>query len=82
MKNDDDLDLDLALDPNQIIRWSQGEKYFGFKHSQLAVKIEAGEIPRPFLLSENGRAVGWTGKQIIAHHRRRVALTAAKKSKR
>ena len=90
MKNDDDVGLDpneikrdddLDVDPNEIVRLNQGTKYFGYQHSQLAEKIEAGEIPQPYLLSETGRALGWTGRQIIDHHRKRVALTA-KKSKR
>jgi predicted DNA-binding transcriptional regulator AlpA len=70
----DDLDLlVLDLDPNQIIRKSEGRKYFGFKHSQLDEKIKDGSIPAPFPLSENGRAVGWLGRQIIAHHQKRLA---------
>jgi predicted DNA-binding transcriptional regulator AlpA len=79
----DDLDLLLLdLDPNQIIRKSEGRKYFGFKHSQLDEKIKDGSIPAPFPLSENGRAVGWLGRQIIAHHQKRVAAARGRRSAR
>ncbi len=65
---------DLSLDPNEIIRPSQARKYFGYGHSQLAEKIKSGEVPPPFPLSDSGRSVGWTGQQIIEHHRHRLAL--------
>jgi predicted DNA-binding transcriptional regulator AlpA len=65
---------DLDLDPNEIIRPKDGRKYFGYGHSQLAELIKQGEIPPPFPLSETGVAKGWTGRQIIEHHRRRIAL--------
>jgi predicted DNA-binding transcriptional regulator AlpA len=61
------------LDPNQIVRMSEGPKYFGYKHTQLPEKIKSGEIPAPFLLSDTGRAKGWTGRQIIEHQRRLLA---------
>ena len=66
------------LHPNQIIRISEGRKYFGYGHSQLEEKIKSGEIPAPFPLSDSGRAMGWTGRQIIEHQARRAA--AAKRS--
>ena len=68
----------LTLDPNEIFRPKRAEKYFGFKHSQLDEKIKSGEIPAPFPLSESGRAVGWTGAQIIEHQRRRLAAAKQK----
>src|SRR5215217_990687 len=55
------------LDPNQIIRQRDGYHYFGYKHAALDAKIKSGEIPTPMVLSESGRATGWTGKQIIDH---------------
>jgi predicted DNA-binding transcriptional regulator AlpA len=60
----------LNLDPNQIVRWKDGLKYFGYKHSALAEKIKSGELPRPIPLSDTGRACGWLGSQIIEHQRR------------
>jgi predicted DNA-binding transcriptional regulator AlpA len=70
------LPEDLDLDPNQIVRLSQGPKYFGYKHTQQDEKIKDGTLPPPFPLSENGRARGWLGRQIIEHHRRRLAAAA------
>jgi predicted DNA-binding transcriptional regulator AlpA len=60
----------FELDPHEIVRWHRGPKYFGYKFTQLAEKIKSGEIPMPIPLSETGRACGWTGAQIIEHHRR------------
>ena len=65
-------DKTMELHPNQIVRWSEGKKYFGYRHTQLEEKIRTGEIPAPFLLSDTGRAKGWTGRQIIEHQRRRI----------
>lgn len=65
------------LDPNQIVRWSEGSKYFGYKHTQLDEKIKSGEIPAPFSLSDSGRAKGWTGRQIIEHQQRLLARKGA-----
>jgi predicted DNA-binding transcriptional regulator AlpA len=67
---------DLTLDPNEIFRPKQAEKYFGLRHAQLAVKVKSGEIPAPIKLSASGSAVGWLGSQIIEYHRKvRLALT-------
>jgi predicted DNA-binding transcriptional regulator AlpA len=65
------------LSPNDIVRLKDGERYFGFKGTQLKVKIMSGEIPRPIPLSDSGRALGWLGRQIIDHQRKLIA--AAKK---
>ena len=70
---------DLPLDPAEVFRPRQAQRYFGYRHSQLALKVARGEIPRPIRLSESGSAVGWLGQQLIEHHRRRRQLAAAKK---
>jgi predicted DNA-binding transcriptional regulator AlpA len=67
------LELQLDLDPNEIIRRELGPKYFGLRRSQLDELIKKGAIPKPFPLVEGGRATGWLGRQIIEHHRRRLA---------
>jgi predicted DNA-binding transcriptional regulator AlpA len=72
------LPNDLDLDPAEIFRPKQAEKYLGYKHSQLAEKVRRGEIAPPIPLSAGGNAVGWTGRQLIEHHRRRLQLAAAK----
>ena len=61
------------LDANQIVRQADGWKYFGYGHSRLEELIRAGKIPKPFPLVEGGRAKGWLGRQIIEHHRQRLA---------
>jgi predicted DNA-binding transcriptional regulator AlpA len=65
------------LDPYQIIRMSEGRKYFGYGPTQIDEKIRSGEIPAPIALSDTGRARGWTGRQIINHHRRLLAKQRA-----
>jgi predicted DNA-binding transcriptional regulator AlpA len=68
------LPTDLSIDENAIFRPRAAYQYFGFGHSQLYQKIKSGEIEPPFPLSESGSAVGWTGRMIIEHHRKRLAL--------
>jgi predicted DNA-binding transcriptional regulator AlpA len=58
------------LSPNQIIRKRDGEKYFGYKHTQLDAKIKAGEIPAPIKIGT--RACGWLGSQIIEWQRQLI----------
>jgi predicted DNA-binding transcriptional regulator AlpA len=61
---------DLALGPHQIIRKSEGYRYFGYKHTTLDEKIKSGEIPKPIHLGK--RARGWTGQQILDWQRRLI----------
>jgi predicted DNA-binding transcriptional regulator AlpA len=61
------------LHPNEIVRPREAEKYFGYRHSQLAEKVKVGEIPTPIKLSDSGRSVGWTGQQILEWQRARMA---------
>ena len=56
------------LDDNIIVRRRDGERFFGFKKTHLDKKIADGEIPRPFPLSPDGRAVAWFGWQINQCH--------------
>jgi predicted DNA-binding transcriptional regulator AlpA len=69
----DDPELALNIDPNEVVRREQGAKYFGLKRTALDEAIKKGAVPRPFPLTEGGRATGWLGRQIIAHHKRRLA---------
>ena len=66
---------DLTLDPNQVFRPRDAQRYFGLKHTQIAEKVKRGEIPAPIRLSASGSAVGWLGSQLIEYHRHRLALT-------
>ena len=70
------------LHPNEIVRFKDGHKFFGLRHSALSEKIKSGEIPTPMDLSGNGRAMGWTGAQIIEHQRRRLEAAAQRAAKR
>jgi hypothetical protein len=71
---------DLDIDPNEIFRPRQASKYFGLGLSQLAAKVASGEIEAPYPLSPSGNAVGWTGAQLIRHHRKRVELAKANRN--
>lgn len=71
-----------AIDPHQIIRRRDGEKYFGLKHAAIEMKIQSGDLPMPIPLSENGRATGWTGQQIIDHRTRMLEIAAEHAVKR
>jgi predicted DNA-binding transcriptional regulator AlpA len=53
------------LSSNEIVRWKDGPKYFGFKRTVLNAKIRSGEIPEPMPLSDTGRATGWLGRVIL-----------------
>ena len=61
-------------DPQEIVRYHDGPKVFGFKPSALKEKIDAGKIPAPIPLSDSGRALGWTRQMIMDHHARMAAL--------
>ena len=69
---------DLDIDPKQIFRPSEAEKILGYKHTQRAELVRSGELEAPFLLSADGKAVGWTGAQLIRFHRKRIAATIKK----
>lgn len=61
------------LGPNDVVRWHEGKRYFGFKPTQLKIKILAGEIPAPIPLTDSGRALGWLGQQILDHQAKLLA---------
>jgi predicted DNA-binding transcriptional regulator AlpA len=72
---------DLTLDPNEIFRPKHAERYFGLRHSQIALKVKSGEIPAPIKLSASGHAVGWLGSQIIEYHKTRLHTHESKRLK-
>lgn len=45
----------------------------GYRATQLDLLIEQGRFPRPFRLSEGGRALGWYEDEIIAFQQARIA---------
>lgn len=66
----------LPIGPNNFYRMSDGPRFFGYKLSQLDIKIRQGLIPAPVMLSDNGRAVGWLGQTILDWQASRVAKLA------
>jgi hypothetical protein len=62
------------FDPLEIVRYHDGPKVFGFAESTLKEKIDAGKIPAPIPLSDDGRALGWTRAMIMGHHAKMAAL--------
>jgi hypothetical protein len=61
---------DKELGPNDIVRLHEAKRYFGYQYTQLKKKIAAGFIPAPIALSDDGRALGWFGAQVIEHQQR------------
>jgi hypothetical protein len=72
------LATELGIDLAEIFRPARAYPLFGLKHTQVAEKVQAGEIDRPIPLTETGHAVGWTGRQMVIHHWRRLAVTKKK----
>jgi predicted DNA-binding transcriptional regulator AlpA len=68
-----------GLEPDQLVRWIDGPKYFGLRKSQLDENIRKGLIPRPFPIVEGGRAKAWTGRQILEHQQQRQAAPPVQK---
>jgi hypothetical protein len=64
------------LHPRGIYRKETGPKWFGLGPTQIDEGIKTGKIPRPFALTEGGKAKGWTGQQIIDYQAERIATTA------
>jgi hypothetical protein len=83
--------MQQKLSPDEIVRFSDGPKFFGFKLTQLAEQIKAGAIPEPkYLAPPPSRARGWLGAQILdwqsqieaAHAEREAAAKKYEASKR
>jgi signal recognition particle subunit SEC65 len=73
------LATELGIDLAEIFRRARAYPRFGLGHSQVAEKVQVGEIEPPIPLTETGHAVGWTGRQMVIHHWRRLQLAVAKK---
>ena len=71
------LEAVQGLHPNEIVRKHRGPKFFGLEPTQLEEALEKKLVPPPFKMVEGGRAEGWTGQQIIDHHRQRIAAALA-----
>jgi predicted DNA-binding transcriptional regulator AlpA len=73
-------EAEQPLNPNQIVRYHEGYKYFGYRSGHMPEKIKAGEIPAPMSLSQTGRAKGWLGRQILDWQAQRMAISNQRKS--
>jgi hypothetical protein len=61
---------------DHIVRKKDGPLYFGYGPTMQEELIKQGKLPMPFPLSEDGRAQGWTGGQILDHIARMQVLAA------
>jgi predicted DNA-binding transcriptional regulator AlpA len=60
------------LHPNEIVRRSEGPKFFGYSSSQIDELIRKRKLPKPFKLVPGGRAAAWTGQQVIDYQESRL----------
>jgi hypothetical protein len=70
---------ELGINLAEMFRPRRAYPMFGLGHSQVAEKVDAGEIERPIPLTETGSAVAWSGRQMVIHHWRRLQLAVARK---
>jgi predicted DNA-binding transcriptional regulator AlpA len=61
------------LHRNQIVRKKDGPKYFGLSNAGIDLAVKANKLPAPFSVLEGGRAMAWTGGQILDYHAERIA---------
>jgi hypothetical protein len=73
------LATELGIKLSDSYRPKHAYPFFGLKHSQVADKINSGEIEPPIPLTETGSAVAWTGRQLVIHQWRRLQMAIAKK---
>ena len=64
------------INPAQFYRYVDGPKIFGYSASSIDGKIATEEIPMPVPLSDNGRAKGWFGDQILEWREKRKAAAS------
>jgi len=58
---------------NRIIRERDVDAYCGLKRTQRAELIRRGKFPKPFRISDDGRARGYLESELIEWQRARVA---------
>jgi predicted DNA-binding transcriptional regulator AlpA len=49
---------------NRIIRKKDLPTYVGLQRTQIELLIQRGEFPKPIMLSDTGRAVGWIEAEV------------------
>jgi predicted DNA-binding transcriptional regulator AlpA len=78
----DDHRNTFGIDPAKIYRRysEEAEKIIGLKRSAIDDGIKNGSIPKPLLLTEQGRATGWLGVTLIELQRKRMAMAEARRA--
>jgi hypothetical protein len=66
------------IHPDHYYRTSLAPAIFDLGWQATKNKIRAGELPRPFPLSEGSKIEGWLGRQILEHRARMQALAEEK----
>jgi predicted DNA-binding transcriptional regulator AlpA len=57
-----------------IVRWPEARKYLGNSRSTVDLKVKTDpDYPKPFRISQDGRAIGWWQDELIAWQKRRAA---------
>lgn len=65
------------INPDFFYRKAEAWKFFGYKPTQLDLKIKSGAVPMPVALDpDDGRATGWYGRTILAHQATRIPKPA------
>lgn len=66
---------DFGIKPHDIYRISAPEtrRIIGLKPTQIAEALKRGDLPPTVALTDNGRARGWLGVQLIELQRQRLA---------
>lgn len=56
----------MAQPQRRFLRLPEVKQQVGYQRSAIYAKIQAGEFPKPYLLSAHGRAVGWNSEEVEA----------------
>ena len=62
----------MAEQVRRFLRIKEVKQLVGYKRSAIYAKIQALEFPKPYSLSENGRAVAWNSEEIEAWIQTRI----------
>ena len=67
------------LHPDHFVRLADGPAFSGYRKTQLRKRIASGDIPPPVSLADDGKAMGWFGRTILAWQQGREEKAAAKR---
>ena len=68
----------MAL-PRRFLRLPDVKHQVGLGRSAIYQKVKSGEFPSPYVLSENGRAVGWLSTDIESYIESRIQAAGGTK---